>query len=178
MQDQLYLMAFVKMPAYWKDEINSWFPSEANDRILAIAACAHSEDITLPQIILRHMVAACIRKNNPEQVEITGFINQDNQLKVKLTMSSDEYIALCRILDNYQNIGLNIKNQGWSLSDRRDIELIISRKDLTMVCKNIIKSDQIWYKLHNALLTEAKSFLAPATLIPAPTGAGSSKKPR
>lgn len=176
MQDQLYLMTYVKMNAYWKDEIQSWFPSETQDRILAIAACAHSDDIRLPKIILSHMIATIIKKDKPDQVEITEIINQDKQLKVSLIMNSNEYINLCRILDNFENTKTSLLTQGWSFSDRRNVEIIISRKDLTMACKNKIRANQAWYtQLYNALLAEVNSFLAPAAETPKPEGIGSSK---
>ena len=116
MQDQLYVMTYEKMAPYWKNEIQSWFSPGTDNRFLAIAACALSDDITLPKILLRYMVAAIVRESNPAQVGITGIQNQDDELKVNLTLSGDQYIALCAVLDNYTNIDLKMLNQGLSFS--------------------------------------------------------------
>jgi hypothetical protein len=176
MQDPLYDVTYARLSAYWKDEITQWLPQNSDNRSLAIAACALSDDMTLPAILLRYMVAAIIRENDPHSLDITEAHNQSEQLKFKLMVSSDHFINLGRILDNFADIELKLLTQGWSFSDRRQIELTIPRKDLIKVIKKKMASDVNWLtRLHTDLLAQNHTFLVPGNPAPAPRGIGPSK---
>jgi hypothetical protein len=176
MQDPLYDMTFARLSGYWKDEIKLWLPQNSDNRSLAIAACALSDDITLPTILLRYMVAAIIQENDPNKVEMTEAHNQGELLKFKLTINSDHFINLSSRLDNFSNIELKLLSQGWSFSDRRQVELTIPRKDLITVIKNKIASDINWcIQLNVALSAQKHTFLIPGNSTPVPRGIGPSK---